>query len=193
MLVAEPEDIPVLSRGNDVPFTNFKTQGNWKFEKGEEVVLLPRPGESGWKRYASYLWLEDAYQDFVCSFEYKHGKAGNSGFYFRVKDRKDPVKTGIEIQILDSYGKKGALSHHDCGGVVFTRPASKNMAKPANQWNQMTVKCVKNHLQVWLNGEMIQDMNLNQTLLKDRPLRGSIGFQDHGLPLKLRNIRIKKL
>jgi len=173
--------------------TDFTTTGNWKVKDDGAIELKPRKGESGWARFSSYLWLKKEYGDFACSFEYQHLKGGNSGIYFRVKDATDPVKTGIEIQLLDSHGKKGNLTHHDCGGVVTVRPAAKNMAKPAKEWNKMEVRCEGKHLKVWLNGEKIQDMYLDHTKLKDHPLKGSIGFQDHGLPFQLRNILIEEL
>ncbi|MFC4993937.1 3-keto-disaccharide hydrolase [Rubritalea tangerina] len=172
--------------------SDFSTEGNWK-EQGDVISLVPRSGESGWKRYGSYLWAKKQYGDFVCRFEYKHGKRGNSGFYFRAADADDPVETGIEIQILDSYGKKGALSHHDNGGVIFTRGAAKNMSRKPGEWNQVKVRCEGHHLKVWLNGEKVQDMYLDKTGLKDRPMSGYLGFQDHGDPLELRRISIESL
>jgi hypothetical protein len=46
---------------------------------------------------------------------------------------------------------------------------------------------------VELNGEQIIDTMLDQTPMKDRPLEGYIGFQDHGQPndIKFRSIRVK--
>ncbi|MGE0378386.1 MAG: family 16 glycoside hydrolase [Planctomycetaceae bacterium] len=52
-----------------------------------------------------------------------------------------------------------------------------------------------NRLQVELNGEEIIDTRLDQGALKDRPLAGYIGLQDHGEPnnLRFRHIRIREL
>jgi hypothetical protein len=36
-------------------------------------------------------------------------------------------------------------------------------------------------------------VDLNDPKLKDRPKSGHLGFQDHGLPLWLRNIRIREM
>jgi hypothetical protein len=48
---------------------------------------------------------------------------------------------------------------------------------------------------VELNGEKIIEIQLDQTPMKNRPLEGYIGLQDHGQPhnLHFRNIKIKEL
>ncbi len=171
----------------------FKTEGNWMVEKGGILTLMPRPGEKGWQRYGSYLWTKKKYKDFVLDLEYKHPKGGNSGVHVRIGSKKNPVDTGIEVQILDSYGKKGKLTHHDCGGVIRTTPPSKNMAKPAGEWNRMVVTCQGSNMKVALNGEQIVDVDLSKSAMKDRPLTGYIALQDHGQLIWFRNIKIKIL
>jgi hypothetical protein len=39
----------------------------------------------------------------------------------------------------------------------------------------------------------VNEVNLKQPRLAERPDHGYIGFQDHGLPLALRKIRIREL
>ena len=127
--------------------------------------------------------------------QYQYPKGGNSGLFFRVGDLKNPVATGIEAQILDSSGKDEPLGHHDHGGIIRTAGPAKNMSQPPGQWNRMVVTCVGSHLQVELNGEQIIDVQLDEGPMKDRPLEGFIGLQDHGEPnnLRFRNLRIREL
>ena len=183
-----------LYNGKDL--SGWKTTGNWIAQPDGSLLIQPRDGEKGWSRCDAYLWSESEYKDFVMDFEYAYPPGGNSGFYFRVADRNDPVKTGIEAQILDSSAKQGALTSHDHGGIVGTsEAASKNMSKAPGEWNRMVVTCVGSHLQVELNGEQIIDTMLDQTPMKDRPLQGYIGFQDHGQPndIRFRHIRLRTL
>ena len=163
------------------------------YEDDGSLAMKPREGESGWKRYGSYLWLENTYTDFVLDLEYKLPEKGNSGVYVRVGDLADPVSTGIEVQILDSFGKKEPLGHHDCGGIIKTQGPSKNMSKPAGEWNRMIVSLKGHHMEVILNGEKIQDLDLSTSAVNDRPSKGYIGLQDHGLPLWFRNVKLKEL
>jgi len=173
----------------------WKTTGNWLPQDDGSLLIQPRDGEKGWERYDAYLWSQKKYKDFVLDVEYIYPPKGNSGLYFRVGDRSDPVETGIEIQILDSSQTEGPLGHHDHGGVIRTVGASKNMSRPPNVWNRMVVTCIGSHLQVELNGQQIIDTQLDQGAMKDRPLEGYIGLQDHGQPnnLKFRNLRIREV
>ncbi|MBL8889187.1 MAG: DUF1080 domain-containing protein [Planctomycetaceae bacterium] len=183
-----------LYNGKDL--SGWKTTGNWIPQKDGSLLIQPREGEQGWERYDAYLWSEKQYKDFVLDFEYAYPEGGNSGAYFRVADRKDPVTRGIEIQILDSSKKDGALTSHDHGGLIGTDvPASKNMSRPPGEWNRMVLTCIGSHLQVELNGEKVIDTQLDMTAMKDRALQGYIGFQDHGQPndIKFRNIRVREL
>ena len=180
--------------GSDL--SQLETEGNWKIQEDGSLFLEPREGEEGWKRYHHYLWLKDNYGDFVFDFEYKHAAGGNSGLYFRVADKADPVTTGFEVQIMDSTGKADAeMGHHDLGGIIKTKGASKNMSKAPNEWNRMTVTMKGNHLTVVLNGETIQDFDLSSVKKSGIELveEGLISIQDHGLPFWVRNIQLKRL
>jgi len=173
---------------------NWTTTGNWKLEDGV-ATLTPRPGESGWQRYGAWLWLEGEYKDFEVSFDYKVQKGGNSGFYFHVGDVKEPVATGIEVQIYDSGSKPAdaKLTDHDSGGVIPGIPPTKNTAKPAGDWNHFDITVKGDKLTIKLNGETVNEVDLKHEKLKNRPETGRIGFQDHGLPLSLKDIKIRKL
>lgn len=173
----------------------WKTTGNWLPQDDGSLLIQPRDGEQGWQRYDAYLWSQKKYRNFVWELEYMYPPGGNSGVFFRVGDLVDPVESGIEVQILDSTNKQGPLGHHDHGGVIRTVGASQNMSRPPNTWNRMVVTCVDSGLQVELNGQQIIDTDLSQGPMKDRPLEGYIGLQDHGQPnnLKFRNLRIREL
>jgi hypothetical protein len=183
-----------LLEGGDLT-KHWTTTGNWKLDKDGVASLEPRPGEKGWTRYDAYLWSKKQYRDFEAEFEYKVARGGNSGFYFHVGDRKDPVAKGIEVQIYDSAGKTpGAkLTDHDSGGIIPGHPPKKNAARPAGQWNKMRVVCKGGRVTVTLNGEVVNEVPLDSPKIKDRPPAGYIGFQDHGLPLWLRHVRVREL
>ena len=175
--------------------THWKTTGNWKQDADGVVTLEPRAGERGWTRYDMYLWLEGPDQrDFTAQFDYQFQKGGNSGFYFHVGDRANPVGTGIEVQLYDSGSKPkdAKLTDHDAGGVIPGAAPTKNTAKPAGEWNSMKVDVTGEKLTVTLNGEVVNEVALDAGPLAKRPKTGAIGFQDHALPVKLRHFRMTR-
>lgn len=189
---AEDNGFTPLYNGKDL--SGWQTEGNWLPQDDGTLKIEPRKGEEGWRRFKDYLTTEKKYANFTIDLEYKLVKGGNSGIFFRIGDSADPVGTGIEAQILDSHGKADEkMTHHDCGGIIRTSPPSKNMSKPAGEWNRMIVTCKEHHLTVELNGEKIIDLELDKTDMKDRPLTGHIALQDHGQEGWFRNIKIKEL
>ena len=170
----------------------WQTTGNWVVEKDGVVTLKPRAGEEGWQRYDAYLTTARKYRDFILDLEFKIGEGGNSGVFLRVGDPASQVDTGMEVQILDTHGKADP-GHHDCGGVIRTAAPSKNMAKPAGEWNRYRITLHGHHLEVELNGERIIDLKLDESTMKDRPLEGYIGFKDEAKRVWYRNVRIKEL
>jgi len=155
------------------------------------------------KDRAGYLWTKERFGDFVLELEFK--TEGNSGVFIRTDDLKDPVQTGIEIQIYKPVGKPTKGS---CGAVYNCLAPTKEMCR-AGQWNRMTIMALDNELTVIINGEKIIAMDVNQwtepqknpdgtknkfrTALKDFKREGHIGLQDHGAPVAYRNVRIKPL
>jgi hypothetical protein len=177
---------------NGKNLSGWQTTGNWVVEENNVITLKPRPGESGWKRFNDYIATTKQYGDFILDLEFKFDKDGNSGVFMRVGDLKDHVNSGFELQILDTHGlaKPG---HHDCGGIIATQGPSKNMVKPAGEWNRYVITFKGSHLTVVLNGEQIQDLDLSKTAMKDRPAKGHISFQDEAKRIWYRNVRIKEL
>ena len=190
---ADDKSFTVIYDGKDL--SKIKTEGNWEIQKDGSLHLTPRPGEKGWTRYGSYIWLKEKYADFVFDFEFKYAKGGNSGFYFRCGDEVDPTKSGFEVQILDSFGNEKKLGHHDMGGVIATGGPLVNASKPAGEWSRMTVTMKGDQLTVVLNGKLVQDINLAEKKPKNKTLhpKGGICIQDHGLPFTVRNLKVKAL
>ncbi|MHC4743527.1 MAG: 3-keto-disaccharide hydrolase [Planctomycetota bacterium] len=170
--------------------------GSWAMEDG---VLT-------WKKGGS-IWTKEQYGDFILDLEFKVDKGTNSGVFFRTADIKNPVQTGIEIQIHDSHGREPGK--HSCGAVYDIQKPSVNSVKPAGEWNRMTIMAKGPNISIVMNDEQIIDIDLDnwtearknpdgtpnkfKTAYKDAARVGAFGFQDHGKPVWYRNIRVKKL
>ena len=157
---------------------------------------------------ARYLWTKQKYGDFELTAEFKYGPGTNSGIFIRTGNAKDPVQTGMEIQVLDSFGK-AEIGKHDCGALYDALAPSTNPVKKAGQWNQITITCKGPKITVVLNGTQVIDADISKwttanknpdgsknkykKALKDYPREGHIGLQEHGKQVWYRNIRVKKL
>jgi len=173
---------------------HFTTAGNWTLADGV-ATLTPSEGQRGWQRYGHYLWLEGDCAEFEVEFDYRLQKRGNSGFYFDVGDRAQPVRTGVEVQLYATPPEKPQkrLTDHDSGGIIPGGPPRENASQQPGSWNRMHVRVEDGEIHVTLNGRLVHVMALDHRAIADRPATGAIGFQDHSLPLELRRFRVRKL
>ena len=155
-----------------------------------------------------YLYTLDQYDDFVLSVDFKIEKGANSGVFLRWTDLEDPVQTGIEMQILDTYGREPARKN-DCGAIYDVMAPTRNSCKPAGEWNTAVIICDGSLIKVELNGKKIIDMDLSRWTepgknpdgtenkfshaYKNMIQKGHIGLQDHGGKVWFRNIKLKQL
>lgn len=185
---AEKDSDGYLPLFNGKDLTGWETTGTWVVEDGGVLALKPKPGKRGIFSYRLFLWTKWTFRDFKLDFEFKLAEGGDSSVFLRSQS----LGGFIEIELTDSYGKQGPLTTDDCGAVQKVSPPSKNMAKPAGEWNRMVIACKGNLLQVELNGEQVINLDYDE-LGKSVPASGKIGLQDWGHPAWFRNIRIKKL
>ncbi len=195
-----------LFNGKDLSGWITGPDNAWVVEDG--VITLKREMD-GKEHNADYLWTKEKYDDFILDLEFKIPERANSGIFLRTSDLQDPVYTGIEVQVANSYGRK-TWSKGGCAGAIYDCLApTKNTVKKPGEWNRFIITCNDNKISVVLNGEQIIDMDLNKwdepyknpggtknkfhTALKDFARTGYIGLQDHGRPVWYRNIRIKPL
>ena len=161
-------------------------------------------------RGMGYIWTKEAYEDFEMSFSYKLSEGANSGVFFRT-DKDNPVQGGFEIQLMDDEGfqnSHGEKNPKNLNGAFYdAQAASSNPAKPAGQWNQMTVKCQGPTIQISINGVVVNEVDVDRwdtpnknpdgtpnkfkTALKDLPRTGRIGFQNHGQVVWIKDVKIR--
>ncbi len=179
---------------------HWTTNGNWVLDDGV-LALVPRKGESGWQRYGDYLWSEKPYQDFEIEFEYKVLAGGRSAFLFHVADVHNPLRSGIEVSVCGrrppgpaipaKKKKKDDVKERSDAGTVLNIPAARDATRPDGEWNKMHVAVQANRVVVIVNGTVVNEVSHDHVSILNRPFAGVIGFQDRGLPVWLRNVRIR--
>jgi hypothetical protein len=176
-----------LFNGKDL--SGWTTKGYWVYEPDGALAAKPRGRRRLIPDPNLYLWSKASYDDFILDLEFKVAKAATSGVFLRSKSRRSYVQT----QIRDDYGKEEPLGNRDCGAVVGVAAPSKNMAKPAGEWNRMIITCEGNRMHVQLNGEEVIKLDLSKSE-KTRDVRaGRIGLENTNSPVAFRNVRIKEL
>jgi len=197
--------LPKAESGGWVPLVAGSDLGLWCDATGAKpgAGWVARDGVLMRTAKAGDIWTRHRFDDFVLDLEFM--TKGNSGIFIRTADPKDPVRGGLEIQII---GPGGAPSKTSCGAVYGCQAPTADVVR-AGQWNRMAIAAVKNRIAVDLNGTRIIDMDLARwtkpgrnpdgspnklkRALKDVTGPGHIGFQDHGDNVLFRNIRIRPL
>jgi hypothetical protein len=157
-------------------------------------TVLYTSGEGG-----GCLLTEDQYGDFELRLEYKVPAKGNSGVALRAPREGDPAYAGMEIQILDDQGHEGLRPTQYTGSIYDVVAPSKQVTKPAGEWNKMRIIAKGRRVAVELNGTTIVDADLDEHkdradkhpgLLRDK---GHVGFQSHGSRVEFRNVYVKPM
>lgn len=144
----------------------------------------------------------ERYSDFTLHVEYrlpfmpaaKDQARGNSGVYLQRR---------YEVQILDSFGQDAVFN--GAGAVYRTKPSDLNMSFPPLVWQTYDIRFqaarfengekVQNaRVTVWHNGVKVQDdyelPNKTGAGKPEGPEPMPILFQDHGDPVRFRNVWI---
>lgn len=184
---------------------------NWKLEDGAMVYYPPAERKKG---ELHDLVTEGEYTDFVLSLDWKISEGGNSGVFWGVNEKVNqsvPYATGPEIQVLDNERHPDAKAgkSHQAGALYDMVEPSKDVAKPAGEWNTMVITV--NHKEekgsVELNGTKIVEFPVGNEAWNEMVSKskfdgwehfgkyhtGKIGLQDHSDQVSYKNIKIKQL
>jgi hypothetical protein len=156
----------------------------------------------------TWLVSEKEYSDFALEFEFKLGETGNSGCALRTPLAGDPAFEAMELQMADLRYNTAAADSELTGGIYRAIAPLKQVYKPT-EWNKYEITLRGTKLKVVLNGELIHDLDLSTQdqevkrhdgsiapKVKDRPLKGRIGFQELSrgdTHVQIRGARIKEL
>lgn len=194
-----PEGFKTLFNGTDLK--GWKVHGGmmdvWGADKG--VLFCDKKG-GGW------LLTEEEFADFELRCEFRWTtEGGNSGVGLRVPRMGAPHIDGMEIQLIDDENwvkvhKFELKDTQHTGSLYGIKPPSKRVNKPIGEWNSVRVVCKGRKVTVEMNGETINDVNLDdykESKGKSIPgilrEKGHVGFQSYNFRVEFRNIWIKPL
>ncbi len=150
--------------------------GGWQYFLRRDSAPLLRgwkhPGlPAGWTVHDGVLAksgpVEDLqstrrYQDFELEWQWKIGKAGNSGVFYRATHEYDEIYwTGPEYQLVDDAHTEDGKSRLTAAGSVYAMyPSPAGVVHPHGHWNSARILVRGHHVEYWMNGRKIVDYRL---------------------------------
>jgi len=155
------------------------------------------------------LVTNDPFGNFELELEWKIGKAGNSGIFYRGTREYDHIYwSAPEYQLLDDENTEDGKSRLTAAGSAYALYAAPaGVVLPFDQWNKSRLVVKGNHVEHWLNGKKVVEYELKGAEWKSRvaaskfsaypnyglAAAGLIGIQgDHPGALAVRGIRIRE-
>lgn len=179
----------------------------WHVEDGCLVT-----SSTGGNEMSGDILTVEKYEDFDLYLEWAISPGGNSGIFFHVLEGGYDAAyvTGPEYQLIDDIGFPSKLEEWQQAGANYAmHPAdkAKKHLKPVGEFNSSRIRVKDGHVTHWLNGQVIVEYDLwtdewyqlaQHGKWKDYPgyglaRKGHIGLQDHGSPIRFRNIKIRDL
>jgi len=150
------------------------------------------------------------YRDFELQWQWKIGKAGNSGVFYRATHEYNEIYwTGPEYQLVDdAHTDDGKHRVTAAGSVYAMYPSPAGVVHPYDHWNRARIVVRGHHVEYWMNGRKIVDYHLGSPDWKKRVAaskfarypgygrapEGLIGIQgNHPGSVEIRDMRVRVL
>ena len=150
------------------------------------------------------------FTDFELEFEWKIGKGGNSGIFYRVtRDYDNVYWSGPEYQLLDDANAPDGRNRLTSAAAAYALyGAPGGIVSPFDHWNRSRLVVKGAHVEHWLNSRKVVEYELQSADWKTKVAAskfaaypkyglastGLIGLQgDHPGTLAIRRIRIREL
>jgi len=155
------------------------------------------------------LVTKDTFGDFDLELEWKIGKGGNSGIFYRgTREYNHIYWSGPEYQLLDDENTEDGKSRLTAAGADYALyGAPAGVVLPYDHWNKARLVVRGTHVEHWMNGRKVVEYELKSADWKSRvaaskfaaypnygmAVAGLIGLQgDHPGSLEVRAIRIRE-
>jgi hypothetical protein len=169
-------------------------EGNLKVFKIEDGAVVGGSLKKGLGNN-EFLCTKKQYGDFELRLKFKIlGKGANAGVQIRTARIPNHHEVrGYQADLADGYW--GCLYDESRRGILTKPPAEAEVDKflHRDDWNDYTIRCVKDHVELWINGQKTADFTEKDTAI---PRKGIIGLQIHGGPPSeawYKDISIKEL
>ena len=130
------------------------------------------------------------YKDFELSVDYRASATNSNGGVLlrfpRPATMADADRNGYQVAVLDNgtaATRSGALLQER--PALSYAPSNAVAAKPTREWNTLTIRAIRSHVTVRLNGVLVSEYH------DARLAAGHIGLENAGTGVMYRHVRIR--
>ncbi len=143
----------VLFNGKDL--TGWEPFGDGKWYVDEEGNLVTENGDN---RQYGYLCTRKYYKDFDLTVEFKEESNGNAGLFFHSFIEGFNTVHGWQCEVAPKGCDTGGIYESYGRGWLQQIPDEKEEILKVDDWNTLRLRVEGNHIQTWLNGEPMSDL-----------------------------------
>jgi len=173
--------------------SGFVPLTDWVVVDGPESAFAVSGNEIVVQAHAAFpAWLRSAgeYRNFELRGEFLVDGWNDSGFYLHAPLHGYPTDAGMQVKVFHQPEEKP--TPYSCG-AIFPVIAPRKVAVRKG-WNEIRILADDPVLRVWINGELVQDLNQRtHPQLRDRLRTGYIGIVGASCVVRFRNLRVKEL
>lgn len=176
------------------PLFDGQTLSGWHVVDGPESAFFVDDGAIVVSEAAnSPTWLRTAkqYENFELRAEFFVKGWIDSGILLHAPTHGNAQDAGFCVKL---FHKKDELKPEGMGSIFPIVAPTANNVKSKGEWNEIRIRFDWPRLQVWTNGEQIQDLNVETNpALATRLRQGYIGLQSLSYPIRFRKLEIQEL
>lgn len=186
-----------LLRGEDgwVDLFDGRSLEGWTVADGPESAFHVVDGAIAVHRSGNYpAWLRSArqYENFEFRGEFFLKGWMDSAIYLHAPEHGRNTWCGLAIKLF--HQKEEKPTPYSCGAVFpLVAPRLVNV-RNQGEWNAFRIRLDWPRLEVWMNGERVQDVDLSaHPDLRYRLRRGYLGLESLSYPIRFRNLALREL
>lgn len=186
-----------------------KTTEGWRGYKKKDVPADWKviDGTLAQTNHGGDLLTKETFENFELLIDWKFETDGNSGVIYHCNEEGgQPYESGPEMQVM-LHPKDKKPGKNDAGAFYDVIPPTKILTKEKGEWNTFKIVCNGPHVEHWVNGEKVVDVDTSTDDFKAKVAaskwgkvklfntvkKGHIDLQDHGSKIAFKNIKIKVL
>ena len=187
---------PLLFAADDASKSIFDgaSLNGWSIQQGPASAFYVANGAitvSDSANFPAWLRFDQELENFDFSCEFFVKGWTDSAVYLHAPMFGPPQESGFAIKL---FHKQETPKPESMGSVFPIVPPKLINVKSKAEWNTLRILMDWPKLQVWSNGEIVQDLNVeSNSELRHRLRGGYLGLQSLSYPIQFRNLTLKTL